>query len=149
MNSPPIVGENVENAQHHNKECGRPLGLETNGNHDTSGKTNDRNKNAHEAPFALKNEAKEKEDQEDSAGKEEVFPAVVLTKGWQAREDRFTGDHGIAENHEETTNNTQVAEEEVQVKDETITESLDNNNTEKTSNSVLRKSLQNNSGRAR
>lgn len=72
MNSPPIVGENVENAQHHNKECGRPLGLETNGNHDTSGKTNDRNKNAHEAPFALKNEAKEKEDQEDSAGKEEA-----------------------------------------------------------------------------
>lgn len=61
MDSPPVVGKYVKNAQHQHQECSRPLGLEANGNHGASGKTEKGDKDTHEAPFALKNEAKEEE----------------------------------------------------------------------------------------
>jgi len=38
--APPVVRENIEDAQNNDKERGRPLGLEANRNHGASDKTN-------------------------------------------------------------------------------------------------------------
>lgn len=68
--APPIVRENVEDAQNDDKERGGPLGLETNGNHGASNKTNYGNQETHEIPLTLKDEAKEEEDQENTTSKQ-------------------------------------------------------------------------------
>jgi hypothetical protein len=78
MNSPPIIGEDVENAQHHNQECGRPLGLEADGNHNTSSKTNEGDEDPDKAPFSLENESKEEENKEYSTCKKEANLRLVL-----------------------------------------------------------------------
>jgi len=41
LHAPPIIREHVEDAQNNDKEGCRPLGLETNGYHNTGNKTHD------------------------------------------------------------------------------------------------------------
>ena len=72
VNSPPVVGKDVEDAQHNNEKRGRPLGFEPNSYHDARGKANNRNKDADKAPFSLENKPKEKENEENSASKKET-----------------------------------------------------------------------------
>lgn len=59
MNGPPVVSEYIEDTQHHHQERGRPLGLETNGNHNTGSETYDRDEHADETPFTLEDKSKE------------------------------------------------------------------------------------------
>jgi len=61
--SPPVVGKDIEDAQHEHKEGGRPFGFKADCDHYACGKTNDRHKYPNNAPFALQNEAQEEEDQ--------------------------------------------------------------------------------------
>lgn len=60
---PPIVGKNIEYAQYEHKERGRPFCFEANCDHYARRKTDDWHKYPNDAPFALKNEAQEEEDQ--------------------------------------------------------------------------------------
>lgn len=73
MYTPPVVCEYIEHTQYKNQEGGWPLGLETNGNHDTCSETDNANKHANEGPFTLKNKAQEEENKEDTACKEEAY----------------------------------------------------------------------------
>ena len=68
--APPVVRENVEDAQNNDKERGGPFGLEANRNHGASDKTNQGNQQTDEIPLTLKDEAKEEEDQENTASKQ-------------------------------------------------------------------------------
>lgn len=77
MNAPPVVSKHVEDTQNDDKEGGRPLCLEANGNHDTSGKTNNGDKETHKGPFSLNNEAEEKEDEKNATSKEEAVSRSV------------------------------------------------------------------------
>jgi hypothetical protein len=61
--TPPVISENIEYTQDKHEERGRPFGFEANRNHYARSKTNDGHKNSNNAPFALKDEAKEEEDQ--------------------------------------------------------------------------------------
>jgi hypothetical protein len=72
VNGPPVVGPNIEKTQDDNKEGSRPLGFEANGNHNASGEPNKRNKDTEQAPFTLNDEAKEKEDKQDTPCEEEA-----------------------------------------------------------------------------
>lgn len=72
MYAPPIVGKDIEDAQHNDQEGRGPLGFEANSNHDACGKTKQRDENAAYAPLSLNNEPKEQEYKQDASGEEET-----------------------------------------------------------------------------
>lgn len=72
VDAPPVVSEDVEHAEDEDKECSRPLGLEANGDHNTSPETNNRDDDAGNSPLALEDEANEQEDQENTSSQEET-----------------------------------------------------------------------------
>lgn len=86
----------------------------------------------------MESHSDEKEDQEDSTSELEVFLAVVISQIGQTGKHTFTGHHRVGEDHEKSANNGEIAEEEIDVKDETVTESLKDNNTQKTSDCDFR-----------
>lgn len=67
MDGPPVVDEDVEDTEDENKECGRPLGLETNGNHRACCETNQGDEDTDKAPFATEGETNEEEDKQNTA----------------------------------------------------------------------------------
>lgn len=66
-----------------------------------------------------------------------LFSAVSFGKSRETREYRFSWYHRITENHEKTANDTQVAKEKVHVENEAITETLNDNDSEKASDRVF------------
>jgi len=73
VNAPPVVCENIEDTQNDDEEDSRPFDFEANSDHDTGGETEEEDKHPRDTPFALNDKFKEEEDEEDTAGKEEVF----------------------------------------------------------------------------
>ena len=59
-----------------------------------------------------------------------LFLAVVLRETGETGKEFLARVHRVTEHHQETTNDTQVAEEEVEVEDEAITERLDDDDSE-------------------
>ena len=160
VDAPPVVDKDVEDAEDEDEERGRPLGLEADGNHRARGETDERHKEPSDAPLAAEGEANEEENEQDASRKEEaskftcqenrsisrfgrdlLFLAVVLRKGGETSKEFLARVHRIAEDHEEATDDAEVAEEEVEVENEAITECLDNDNTEKTANCIFSVSL--------
>lgn len=70
--------------------------------------------------------------------------AVGLTEGRKTGECCLAREHRVAENHEETTNNGEVAEEEIKVENETVTDGLHDDHCEETADGVFCISLCNN-----
>ena len=66
-----------------------------------------------------------------------LFLAVVLRQSRETSEELLAGVHRVGEDHQETTNDGQVTEEEIEVEDETVTECLDDDNSEQTADRVL------------
>ena len=90
MYRPPVVREHVEATQYEDEEDGGPFGLETDGNHSAGDKTNDGDENTRNAPFTLKDESEEKEDEENTSSKKEATTMtrvrnLSLTSGTQIR----------------------------------------------------------------
>jgi hypothetical protein len=63
VNTPPVVGEHVEDAEDDDKERGGPFGLETDGDHDASSEPKNGDKETCDAPLSLENESEEQEDE--------------------------------------------------------------------------------------
>ena len=63
VDTPPVVDEHVEDGEHNDKECRRPLGLEADSNHYARDQTNDRNEDTSDAPLALDHETQEEENE--------------------------------------------------------------------------------------
>jgi len=84
---PPVVGEDVEYAQHDDEEGGGPLGFEADRHHDTCGEPEDGDEDAHDAPGALEDKPDEQEYEQHTASKLEVFLAVGLADGGQTRKE--------------------------------------------------------------
>jgi len=59
----------------------------------------------------------------------------------------FPSDHGVAEDHEEAADDAKVAQEEVEVEDQSVAEALDDNNTQEASDREFGVSLENDHGR--
>lgn len=59
MQAPPVVHKHVGHAQHGDQQAGAPLGLETDGDHDTSGETEEGDDGSEEGEFALEGEPDE------------------------------------------------------------------------------------------
>jgi len=78
----------------------------------------------------------------------EIFPPVVLSHAGDAGEKFLSRAQSVTEDHQQATDNGEVAEKEVEVEDETVTEALDNDDTEETADSIFRIALPNDRGRA-
>ena len=76
-----------------------------------------------------------------------LFLAVCLAEGGKTSKEFLARVHGVAEDHEETTDDGEVAEEEVEVEDEAIAECLNDDNAKKTANRVFRVPLRNDGSR--
>lgn len=67
-----------------------------------------------------------------------LLAPIVLAKSRDASETGFPLGHGLAEDHDQSADNRQIAEEEIEVKDETIAKALEDNDSKKTTDSEFR-----------
>lgn len=134
---PPIIHEQVEDAKNNDQHNSAELSLEPNHNHDTGNETEEANCDSPEAPVPSENEASEQEDQEHTSGELDIHLAILLIQLRQSSGDEPLADPGIREDHEQAANDGEVAQEEIQVEDKTVAESLRNDDAEKTGNSFL------------
>jgi hypothetical protein len=81
-NGPPVVGEDVEYAQHDDQEGGGPLGFEANRHHDTCGEPKDGDEDAHDAPGALEDKPDEQEYEQHTAGQLEAACGISAGQRW-------------------------------------------------------------------
>jgi len=137
MHAPPVVNKHVEHAQNHHEEDGGPLGFEADGYHPAGTETEKGDDHSCDAPCALDAEPEEQEDEEDTASEQEIFFAISFTDRREASKELPSRDHRFTENHDESTDDAQITEEEIEVEDEAITEALDDDYTEETTYSIL------------
>jgi len=133
VDSPPVVHCDVEDGEENDEECRSPSGLEAHGDHPASGETNDRDDDTGESPLSLEDNTNEKEDEKHATSQLEVLPAIVVTESGQTSKCALAGDHRIGEDHQQTTYNGEVAEEKVDVEDEPVAETLDEDDTQEAS----------------
>jgi hypothetical protein len=137
VQGPPVVDDEVENAQDQDEHDGAKLGLEANNNHDAGDKSKCANYDSPNAPLASKHKADEQKDEQDTSGKLNVHLAILFIELGEASEGFGFTNPAVGEHHEEPTNNGEVAKEEVEVKDQTVSESLGDNNAEKAKDGVV------------
>jgi len=137
MHAPPVVGEYIEDAQNDNEEGSGPLGFKANSNHAAGSETEERNKYPCDAPRSLDYESKKQENEENTACEQEVFLAVIFTDGRESREELFSRDHRFTEDHDESTDYTQVSKEKVEVEDEPVSKALNDDYGKETTDRVF------------
>lgn len=135
--SPEVVDQDVEDAENDNEKRGAPLGLETDDNHDASHKANGRNNDSSNGPGSTENKAHKEEDEQDTTSKLKVHFAVLFLKLGKTGKDLRLAHPRVGEDHQETTHDGQVAEEEVEVENEAVAESLDDDDSNETSDGVI------------
>ncbi|GMF72822.1 unnamed protein product [Aspergillus oryzae] len=91
---------NVEDTQQHHQDDSAPLSLESHNDHDACDEAKQTDQNAPEAPLAGEHKSDEEEDEQDTTSELN------------------------------TANNTQVAQEEIEIEDESISEALGDNDTQ-------------------
>ena len=72
VNAPPVVDQNIEDAQYKHKEGRRPLGLEADGNHSARRQADQGHEGTSDAPLAAESETNEEEDKQKTARKQEA-----------------------------------------------------------------------------
>lgn len=130
VNGPEVVDEQVEDAEDHDQETGAPTCLEADNDHDAGTQSKHRDDDTCQGPLALDDETDEKEDEQHSTGQLEVNLAVGFAETWKAGKDVLLGRKTVGENHHETAYDGQVAEEEVEIENETVSETLNHDDTE-------------------
>jgi hypothetical protein len=123
-NRPEVVDQHVEDAQDHDQDGRAPLRLESDDNHDARNQTDHADQDSPDAPVALEDEANEEEDQQDSTGELEVHLPVFLVQGREAGRRKSLADPAVRQDHQKTAHDGEVAEEEVEVKDEAVANAL-------------------------
>ena len=134
---PEVVNQHIEHTQQNHQENSTPLGLETHNNHDASTQTEQADNNTPQAPLAGEDESNKKEDQQHTTSKLDVHLAILLVQLGQSGGDELLANPRVGQNHKQTTDNTQVAEEEVEIENETVSETLRDNDTEQTGDTEL------------
>jgi len=137
MHAPPGVSEHVEDGKHDDKEDASPFGFEADCDEDAGGETKDRNEDTGKAPRALEDESDEEENEEHASRQLEVFTPVAFADGGQSGKGGFFVGHGVGEDHEETTDDGEIAEEEVEVEDETVAETLEDDDSKESKDGVF------------
>jgi hypothetical protein len=134
---PEIVDKDVEHAQDSNEDNRAPFGLETNDNHNASNESDHDERHATNGPLARKDKANEQEDQQHATGELEVHFAVLLVELGQAGGGELFAHPAVGKHHEQTAHDAEVAQEEVEVEDEAVTEGLRDDDTDQAHHGVL------------
>lgn len=116
MHTPKVVDQQVHHTEHENQEDSRQPSLETHNNHDASYKSNHREHYPGQAPLTMEDEADKEEDEQDSSGQLEVLASIRLGKRWQSCKELFLLRQRIRDDHQKSTDDTQISEEEVEIK---------------------------------
>lgn len=135
--SPEVVDQDVENTQNEDQKSGAELGLETNDNHDTGEETDQGDDNSPERPVTAPDKANEQEDEQNTTGQLKVHLAVLFVNGRQSSKSLGLSNPRIGEHHQKSTNDGQVSQEEVEVEDETVAESLNDHDAHEAGNRIV------------
>lgn len=146
--SPEVVDQNVEDAEDQDQEGSAKLGLEADDDHDAGDQAEQGDKGTANGPLAAEDKADEEEDQQDPASQHEVHFAVLLLELGQSCEGFGLAHPRVGENHDQATDDGQVAQEEVEVKDEAVAEGLGHNDAHQAADGILGMFTDNDEGRA-
>jgi hypothetical protein len=135
---PEVVDQNVEDAEDDHQQNRAELGLEPHDHHNACHKAYQANKDPSKAPVAAEDKADKEKDKQDASRKLEVHLAVLLVELWQAGRRKPLAHPGIRQNHQESTHDGQIAQEEVEVKDQPVSDALENNHANKTKDAIVR-----------
>ena len=138
MELPEVVDVEVEDAENKHQHNRGELGLESNNNHDTSNESEQTGNNSPKTPFTTENEPDEKEDEQDTARKLEVHLLVLLVESGEASGGELLANPGVGEDHKQSSHYRQVAQKEVEVENQAVSDALQNHDAHKTSYSVFR-----------
>jgi len=134
---PKVVDQNVENTQNQDEQDGAELGLEAYNHHDTSDGADQNDHDTAKAPFASEDESNKEEDEQHATSQLDVHLAVLLVELWQTGWSKLLANPRVGKNHQETTHDRQIAQEEVEVENESVAEGLSDDDTEETSDCIL------------
>lgn len=134
---PKVVDQQIEDAQDDHQHDGAPLGLEAHHDHDASHEADNADQDAPEAPLARKDEADEQEDQKHPTRQLKVHLAVLLVNLRQPGRSEPFADPAVREHHQETTHDREIAQEEVQIEDESVAERLGDDDADETPDGVF------------
>lgn len=126
VEGPEVVDQKVEDAENNDKHDGAELGLETHDDHDAGNESKQANADPPEAPVTAENEADEEENEQDTTSELEVHLTVLLVESRETRRGELLADPRVGKHHQEASHDGQVAQEEVQVEDQTVSETLEN-----------------------
>lgn len=121
---PEVVHKHIEHTQKHNQDDSTPLRLEANDDHDASDEAKQTNKHTPEAPLAREDKAHKQEDEQHAARELDIHLAVLLIELRQAGWDELLAHPRVRNHHEQTADDAQVAQEEVQIEDQAVAQSL-------------------------
>ncbi len=110
---PEIVDQDIEDAQDDHQHHRTPFRLEPHYYHDTSNEPEYTDHHPPNAPLAWEDKPDKEKDQQHPPGKLDIHFAIFLIHWREARGCKLLANPWVAENHEEATHNTKVAEEEV------------------------------------
>jgi hypothetical protein len=137
VQSPEVVDVEVEDAENEYQHDRRELGLETNNDHDARDKSEHASNNSPDTPVTAEDEANKEEDEEDTARKLEVHFLVLLVQSRKTRRGELLTHPRVRENHEQSSHDREIAQEEVEVENQAISDTLQNHDAHKTSYSVF------------
>lgn len=135
--SPEVVDQQVEDTENDDQHDGAELRLETNHYHHARHKAQQCDNDPPNAPLPAENKANEQEDEEDTSGKLEIHLAVFLVKRRQTSKGLGLADPGVGEHHEKATHDGEVAQEEIEVEDETVANCLSDHNANETADGII------------
>lgn len=78
MDTPPVVDEHVENAQHNNQERRRPLRFKAYCHHRACSEADQGDKDTRNAPFPTESEANEEENEENTSCQKEAVGEILV-----------------------------------------------------------------------
>jgi hypothetical protein len=137
VEGPEVVDVEVENAENEHKHDRRELGLETNNDHDAGDESEQAGNDSPETPVTAENEAHKEEDEQDTARKLEVHLLVLLVESRQTGRGELLADPRVGEHHKKPSHDRQIAQEEVEVEHQAVSNALQNHDAHKTSYSVF------------
>lgn len=121
---PEVINEHVKHTQQHDQKNGAPLRLEADNHHDTRQEPKQTNQHTPEAPLAREDKPDKQENQQHAPSKLDVHLAILLIELRQARRDELLAHPRVGKHHKQAAHDAEVAEEEVQVEDQAVTEAL-------------------------
>ena len=138
VQGPEVVDQDVEDAEDDHQQNRAELGLEPHNHHNAGHEANQADKDPAKAPVAAEDEADKEEDEQDATCKLEVHLAVLLVELRQAGRREPLAYPRIRQDHQKPAHDRQIAQEEVEVKDQPVPNALENNHANEAEDAIVR-----------